>query len=231
MYLEVEYDEDNRQWYFIQQDTRSRRWVATQPVPSQYNLRRQSIAPSTVAAAAVDNTETGHNQSSTATEHNQSLSMATQTMPVISTAAAALTLANTKPGKVHSFFRPGSGLPGGAGGHGPGGPPGANPGSGPPGGPGSIFRHTGPGSGGGGGSKLGGNPPAIFDGNRSKANNFMTEFNLYRITNHDADHMANPMKRAALFLGFIQGPLVQAWIQHQNPVDSGSINHGKGRYR
>jgi hypothetical protein len=43
----------------------------------------------------------------------------------------------------------------------------------------------------------------------------MTEFNLYRITNHNTDHMANPMKHAALFLGFIQGPIVQAWIQCQ----------------
>jgi hypothetical protein len=43
----------------------------------------------------------------------------------------------------------------------------------------------------------------------------MTEFNLYQITNHDTDHMTNPMKHTALFLGFIQGPIVQAWIQHQ----------------
>jgi hypothetical protein len=110
-YLEVEYDEDTRQWYFIQQESRSCHWIATQTVPSQFNLGRQSISPSTVATAAVDDTETGHNQSSTAIEHNQSLSMATQTMPTV-TAAAALTLANTKPGKVHLFFRPGSGPPG-----------------------------------------------------------------------------------------------------------------------
>jgi hypothetical protein len=45
------------------------------------------------------------------------------------------------------------------------------------------FGHVGPGGGGGSRSKLGGNPPAIFDGDRSKANNFMTEFNLYHITN------------------------------------------------
>jgi hypothetical protein len=94
-YLEVEYNEDNRQWYFIQQDSRSCRWVATQPVPSQFNLGRQSIAPTTVTAAEVNNTETRHNQSSTTIEHNQSLSMATQTMPTV-TAAAALTLANTQ---------------------------------------------------------------------------------------------------------------------------------------
>jgi hypothetical protein len=43
----------------------------------------------------------------------------------------------------------------------------------------------------------------------------MMEFNLYCIANHDTDHMANPMKCAALFLGFIQGPIVQAWIQRQ----------------
>jgi hypothetical protein len=43
----------------------------------------------------------------------------------------------------------------------------------------------------------------------------MTEFNLYQITNHDTDHMTNPMKHTALFLGFIQGPIVQAWIQRQ----------------
>jgi hypothetical protein len=43
----------------------------------------------------------------------------------------------------------------------------------------------------------------------------MTEFNLYCITNHNTDHMANPMKHTVLFLGFIQGPIVQAWIQCQ----------------
>jgi hypothetical protein len=122
----------------------------------------------------------------------------------------ALTLANTKPGKVHSFFRPGKGPSGGSGGHGPGGPPG-----GPLGRPGSIFEHIGPRGGGGAGSKLGRNPPAIFNGNRSKANNFMMVFNLHCITNHDTDHMSNPMKHAALFLGFIQGPIIQAWIQRQ----------------
>jgi hypothetical protein len=136
--------------------------------------------------------------------------MATQTV----TAAAALTLANMPTGKVHSFFRPGKSLSGSAGGHRPGGPPSRPPG-GPPGRPGSIFGHIGPGGGGGGRSKLGGDPPATFNGDQSKANNFMTEFNLYQIANHDTDHMTNPMKCAVLFLGFIQGPIVQAWIQCQ----------------
>jgi hypothetical protein len=123
-------DKDNRQWYFIQQGTRSHFWVATQPVPSTYQLGRQSIVHMTDQAADVDNDNTGQNQSS---------SMATQTatMPAVM-AAAALTLAGTKTGQVQSFFRmkkPGSGLPRGTGGPplGGGGPPGA-PGSGLPGG-------------------------------------------------------------------------------------------------
>ena len=52
--LAVEYDDDTRQWYFIAKDSRTQCWVATKPVPSSYGLGRQSIHPSTVKAAEVD---------------------------------------------------------------------------------------------------------------------------------------------------------------------------------
>ena len=42
-YLAVEYDEDNNQWYFVDQDSRSGQWVATSIVPSSYNLGRKSV--------------------------------------------------------------------------------------------------------------------------------------------------------------------------------------------
>jgi hypothetical protein len=42
---------------------------------------------------------------------------------------------------------------------------------------------------------------------------FMNQFNLYRIANLDAEQMVNPMKRAALFLGFIKGPSVKDWVK------------------
>jgi hypothetical protein len=42
---------------------------------------------------------------------------------------------------------------------------------------------------------------------------FMNQFNLYRITNLDAEQMVNPMKRTALFLGFIKGPNVKDWVK------------------
>ena len=69
-----------------------------------------------------------------------------------------------------------------------------------------------PGAGGGGG-KLGGNPPRIFDETHSKADTFMNEFNLYHLTNIGADQVDNPMKRAALLLGFIQGENVKDWVK------------------
>ena len=41
----------------------------------------------------------------------------------------------------------------------------------------------------------------------------MNEFNLYRLTNIGADQVDNPMKRAALLLGFIQGEDVKDWVK------------------
>jgi hypothetical protein len=41
----------------------------------------------------------------------------------------------------------------------------------------------------------------------------MNQFNLHRITNIDAEQMTNPMKCAALFLGFIKGPNIKDWVK------------------
>ena len=62
--------------------------------------------------------------------------------------------------------------------------------------------------------RLRGNPPRIFDGTHSEADAFMNEFNLYHLTNIGADQVDNPMKRAALLLGFIQGENVKDWVKH-----------------
>src|SRR6267378_5231865 len=151
----------------------------------------------------------------------------TQTVAGTSAAMAALTLANTTAptGKLATFISrphagggggnpPGGGPPGGGGFGGlppvgpPGGgdPPGGPPPAGPPGGGAAA-----PGEGGNG--KLGGNPPSEFDGDHSKANTFRNQFNLYRITNIDAEQMTNPMKRTALFLRFLKGPNVKDWVR------------------
>jgi hypothetical protein len=41
----------------------------------------------------------------------------------------------------------------------------------------------------------------------------MNKFNLYQLANMDAEQMEQPMKRAALLLGFIKGPNVDDWVQ------------------
>ena len=46
-HLPIEYDEDTKQWYFIRQDSRSRKWNAVNPVPQSYNLGRQSCHETT----------------------------------------------------------------------------------------------------------------------------------------------------------------------------------------
>ena len=133
---------------------------------------------------------------------------------------AALTLAGMATTGSHfdtGFSQKGKGpaLPpyrfGGGGGPSGSGPPGGPPGGGAPGGGGGgppggggVFPLPGPSAAAGrGGGKLGGNPPRIFDGTRSEADAFMNEFSLYRLTNIGADQIDNPMKRAALLLGFI----------------------------
>ena len=92
-YRAVEYQEDTRQWYFIQQDTKTRNWVATQPVPSSLGLGRQSIKHSTITAANVDEEETGHIQGPSQDHQHYRMATTTQTEVGTSTGAAALTLA------------------------------------------------------------------------------------------------------------------------------------------
>ncbi len=233
-YLAIEYEELTQQWYFIGQDSRTGHWVATQPVPSSYQLGRQSIWPiGKVTGIDVDDSEAkGHTQSFfSKTGITQSLA---QTMSMTQTmTAAALTLAGMRnPTQSQSFFTkpsmgksgPGGKPPGGTrppGGGGPTGgrgtgPPRGGGGTGPPGGGGGGGPPGGPpgGAGGGGGNgKLGGNPPSDFDGNRALADAFINEFNLYCLSNINAEQMMNPMKCVALMLGFIKGPNVKDWTK------------------
>jgi hypothetical protein len=162
--------------------------------------------------------------------------MATQTL---STAAAALTLAGmVAPGPNYQFLRPvkntgktsgtsGAGASGGPPGSGPPGGSGPPHAPGPPGGGGAGGGGGAAGGGGGGNGKLGGNPPEEFNGERSKANAFMNQFNLYRLSNYDAEQMVVPMKRATLLLGFIKGPLVDDWVKRwtQWAINQFAINH------
>jgi hypothetical protein len=195
-----------------QQDSRTNNWIAVDTVPSTYGLGRP-VKPVTTVAVDVDDTEatSGQYQSSYFKTGNIQSSAMTST---VTTAAAALTLANTgAPSRLaQNFFSRRAPPPSGGGGGGPygGAPPAVPPGGGGGGGGGGPPPAVPPVAPGG---KLGGNPPTEFTGDRSLADEFMNEFNLYRLTNFDAEQMINPMKRATLLLGFIKGPNVKDWVK------------------
>ena len=64
-------------------------------------------------------------------------------------------------------------------------------------------------------TNLQGKQPPVFDGTRSKANNFWRAFKIYRILNKETNTIKNPFHRTALAISFIAGPNVDDWVEHQ----------------
>src|SRR6266850_1431272 len=102
----------------------------------------------------------------------------------------------------------------------PTGPPGGQPLQGPPGGPpGGPPQAAAPqqavqaphGTDG----AMEGQSPTIFNRERSKTNQFMTEFQLWWMINSGAEEMNNPFQRIALCLSFIRGPKVDNWVEEK----------------
>ncbi|KAH9063689.1 hypothetical protein EDB83DRAFT_2519849 [Lactarius deliciosus] len=95
----------------------------------------------------------------------------------------------------------GDGGDGGNGGGGHGGDPAAGP---PPGviGPGPTERAE----------KFFGREPTPFTGDRTKAAEFFTQWELFVNLNDENLIMRTPYRKAMLFLTYIQGPLVNEWI-------------------
>jgi hypothetical protein len=63
--------------------------------------------------------------------------------------------------------------------------------------------------------KLIGREPEIYDGERAKVENFLTEWNVYRALNDQTRVMATALERTMLFLTFIRGPKVGNWVNDQ----------------
>jgi hypothetical protein len=66
------------------------------------------------------------------------------------------------------------------------------------------------------GTSWSGNPPVIFTGDRSKAEQFITQWQLYEGVNITNALMRNPYQRAMFFLTYIQGALVNEWVKGVN---------------
>jgi hypothetical protein len=116
------------------------------------------------------------------------------------------------------YAGPPHGPPGGPFGGWPrGGPPGGGPpGRGPPGGGPPMPLPPAPVIPGGRNDKLVGNTPLIFTGDRTRAEEFITQSQLYEGVNITNDLMRNVYQRAMLFLTYIQGPIVNKWVKGVN---------------
>ena len=64
-------------------------------------------------------------------------------------------------------------------------------------------------------SSLWGKQPPVFDGTRSKADNFWRAFKIYHILNKDTNTIKSPFNRAVLAISSIAGPNVDDWAKHQ----------------
>jgi hypothetical protein len=102
-----------------------------------------------------------------------------------------------------------------------GGPPGGP--FGPPGGGPPMPIPPAPVIGGGRNDKLVGNTPLIFKGERSRAEEFITQWQLYEGVNITNDLMRNAYQRAMLFLTYIQGPILNEWVKGVNAWLRGQI--------
>ena len=54
-------------------------------------------------------------------------------------------------------------------------------------------------------------PPTVFNGDRTKSDQFLHDFSMYRALNYDHRIMQSPYLRILLALQYIKGPLVQDW--------------------
>jgi hypothetical protein len=107
-----------------------------------------------------------------------------------------------------------------------GGPPGGGlPFGGPPGGGPPMPIPPAPAVGGRRNDKLVGSTPLIFTGDQSRAEEFITQWQLYEGVNITNDLMRNACQRAMLFLTYIQGPVVNEWVKGVNAWLRGQIIH------
>ena len=76
-----------------------------------------------------------------------------------------------------------------------------------------------------------GAPPTTFDGDRSEADRFITQFGLFRIINDRNAVITNPKRRVALALTYIRGPKVDAWVAQQHYLLSIKANRAARTHR
>jgi hypothetical protein len=64
-------------------------------------------------------------------------------------------------------------------------------------------------------TKLRGEPPEVFDGDRTKSETYKQQFRVYQYMNSNNEIMATPYYRVMQHLAWIRGPLVDDWKDDQ----------------
>jgi len=73
---------------------------------------------------------------------------------------------------------------------------------------------------------LKGNPPPIFNGDRSTTRKFINNFDLWKAINRHNDTMKKPFSRVITVLTYMDGPLVDAWKEEQMHKLQEAIDNG-----
>ena len=64
-------------------------------------------------------------------------------------------------------------------------------------------------------NNLRGTPPAMYDGDRKKSEEFKRDFNLYAVMNDQHELITSPYKKVVLALSFMRGPNINDWKADQ----------------
>jgi hypothetical protein len=73
--------------------------------------------------------------------------------------------------------------------------------------------------------ELKGQEPIVFNGDRSKTEEFLTQWELYSGVNYAHSAIQMPFTRAMLFLTYIQGAQVNEWVAAQSTRLIGDVAH------
>jgi hypothetical protein len=71
-----------------------------------------------------------------------------------------------------------------------------------------------------------GKEPQTFTGDRTKADEFFTQWNLFVSVNYSNSAMTNAFSRSMLFLTYMQGPHVNEWVLQQHRWLVNEVTHG-----
>ena len=70
-------------------------------------------------------------------------------------------------------------------------------------------------------------PPTIFDGTRSKADDFWGQFQRFKLVNRAHDAMRVPFDRVLTTLMYMRGPLINDWVDQQEKKLAARIDTSK----